>query len=626
LGNGDGNLQAPVFYSTPARAFAFDIADTDGDGALDLVVPNLNGISVFFGNGDGSFQTPITSGPPFIQPLSVAVADFNQDGIPDVVVSDYTKTLMFLGTGNGTFMELGQVTVGVAHIHAADFNGDGKADLMTVNGSNVDIRPGRGDGTFSLRREFLIGGGLQSASIADFDGDGHLDVVFSDALAQTQVALGLGDGGLQVAPFYSAGGNPLSIATGDFNGDGSLDMAVPDDNLVQVLLNRGDGSFASALTACTECREAVFAAAADLNHDGRLDLAVADKFGNRIRVLLGNGDGTFQLSKAFLTLKFPSGVAIGDFNGDGNLDLAASLNAAHAVAVLLGNGDGTFQPAVDFPADPGPTSVATADLNADGKLDLVVANSIDVTILLGNGDGTFQSQDFGHFNFAYYVVISDLNNDGKQDLAVAESGGFAVTLGNGDGTFLPVKHIAVVPAFPTTVAVGDFNNDKKQDIALTLKTPGEGVYVFYGNGNASFQPGVQYMGSQNLTFVAAADVNGDRAVDLLVANSVFNVEVALNTGGTFMQTTSSPNPSHLNQPVTIITTLKAGAGFVPPPIGGSVLFMDGTTNLGTVPVTNGQAILSTSALSVGRHKISALYSGDLNYDPNAAAPIVQIVK
>ena len=118
----------------------------------------------------------------------------------------------------------------------------------------------------------------------------------------------------------------------------------------------------------------------------------------------------------------PSTVAVGDFNGDGVQDLAvANVNSAN-VSVLLGNGDGTFQVAVNFGAGGRPRSVAVADFNGDGVQDLAVANdgSNNVSVLLGNGDGTFQEAvNFGAGIFPVSVAVGDFNGDGRPDLAVA---------------------------------------------------------------------------------------------------------------------------------------------------------------------------------------------------------------
>src|SRR5215831_5122606 len=63
---------------------------------------------------------------------------------------------------------------------------------------------------------------------------------------------------------------------------------------------------------------------ADLNNDGNLDIISADSSNNEVVVMLGKGNGTFLLPKAFPTGSAPAGLAVADFNEDGNLDIATA--------------------------------------------------------------------------------------------------------------------------------------------------------------------------------------------------------------------------------------------------------------------------------------------------------------
>jgi hypothetical protein len=210
-------------------------------------------------------------------------------------------------------------------------------------------------------------------------------------------------------------------------------------------------------------------AVGDFNGDGLLDLAVADYGSNSVSVLLGNGDGSFQVPLNFAAGSKPASVAVGDFNGDGQLDLAvANYVFGGSVSVLLGNGDGTFQAPLNFDAGNHPKSVAVGDFNGDGLLDLAVANygSSNVSVLLGNGDGTFQpARNVAVGPRATAVAVGDFVGDGVLDLAVL-SGTVRVLLGNGDGTFqtTPVSYVA--GSSPMSVAVGDFNGDSSLDLAV----------------------------------------------------------------------------------------------------------------------------------------------------------------
>src|SRR6202022_4300079 len=88
----------------------------------------------------------------------------------------------------------------------------------------------------------------------------------------------------------------------------------------------------------------VSVAVAEFNGDGWLDLALANWGTNDISVLMGNGDGTFQIARTFAVGSLPFSIAVGDFNGDGFPDLAVANSGSNSASVLLNNGDGTFQP------------------------------------------------------------------------------------------------------------------------------------------------------------------------------------------------------------------------------------------------------------------------------------------
>ncbi len=344
---------------------------------------------------------------------------------------------------------------------------------------------------------------------------------------------------------YATGTNPISIAIADFNGDGKLDIATANvvDSTISILLGNGDGTFTAGATLVAG-NYTVQLTVGDFNGDGKVDLAVTNLFGNNVMVFLGNGNGTFAIPLTVSAGLAPSGIAAADLNGDGKVDLVVtnqSVGGANpvvgqTVSVLLGNGNGTFQPAVPYATGSSPCDVAIADLDGNGTLDLVVANcnsttTKNVSVLFGNGNGTFGpalSLITGWDPSA--VAIADTNGNGKPDLVVTNSGfgEVSVVLGNGNGTFAAAATFTAVNV-PLRVVVGDFNADGKLDLAvIDLNT--NNVTVFPGDGDGtSFAAPMTFAVGVVPQDIGTADFNGDGKPDLVASNGASNtVSVLLN--------------------------------------------------------------------------------------------------
>jgi len=368
----------------------------------------------------------------------------------------------------------------------------------------------------------------------------------------------------QAAVNYAVGAAPSSIAVGDFSGDGKLDLVVLAGPVgMSVLLGNGDGTFQVPLNTPLYNEVPTSLAVGDFNGDGKLDLAVTDEEYDSVRVLLGNGDGTFQVAGSYPIGSMPMSVAVGDFNGNGKLDLAVAacaFAASGCVSVLLGSGDGTFKPAVSIPlqANFWAASFAEGDFNGDGKPDLAVGNAdmSDIAVLLGNGDGTFQApQYYPTANLPASVTVGDFNGDGKLDLAAAAQNYVSVLLGNGDGTFQPAVNYAVGPGNEIdggAVTVGDFNGDGKLDL-VAANRDSNNVSVLLGNGDGTFQGEVSYSVGNRPDSVALGDFNGDGKPDLAVANYCGN-DPTCQSNGTISVLLNTTKPAATLSPATLMFT------------------------------------------------------------------------
>jgi hypothetical protein len=552
-------------------------------------------VSVLLGNGDGSFQKQKTFAVDD-GPTSVAVGDFNGDGKPDLAVTN-----------------------------------DGDSIIPTSH-DTVSVLLGNGDGTFRPQQTFATGVTPLSVAVADLNGDGTPDLAVVNFNSLTGSALlGNGDGTFQAPRTFAAGFEPTAVAGGDFNRDGHPDLAVANfhDGTVGVLPGNGDGTFGPQRTF-TVGNGPRSVAVADFNGDGKPDLVVVNQDGNSVSVLLGNGEGSFGPQQTFAVGVNPWFVAVGDFNGDHIPDLAVANLSDNTVSVLLGKGDGTFQKQQTFAVGTNPEWVAVGDFNGDGVPDLAVANHADgtVSVLLGNGDGTFlEQQTVAVGAGANAVAVGDFNGDGKADLAVASAGGgdtnVSVLLGNGDGTFQAPRNFGA-GINPTALAVADFNGDGKPDLAVTYAAD-NAVRVFLGNGDGTFQAAQSFAMAYQPNSLAVADLNGDGKPDIATANmDSDNIGVLLNqsSGTTTTVVHSKANPTSVGESTTF-TALVTGANGGPA-VTGTVAFRDGAGLLADVPLSNGEADYTTTALGVGTHTITATYSGDATYAGSSGTVVQQV--
>ena len=330
-------------------------------------------------------------------------------------------------------------------VAVGDFNHDGKLDLALAAFSTgqVAVLLGNGNGTFQAPVYYTVGFEPRSVAVADFNHDGNLDLSvtgFGSTTGIISILLGNGDGTFQPASDLTLNDYPTFVAVGDFNGDHIPDLVTSDPPYVSVLLGNGDGTFQPPIN------NKLFApltpdaiGLGDFNGDGKLDLAVAGQFGgsSKVDILLGNGDGTFQLGASYSIGASPQSVAVADFRGIGKLDLAIG-GSGPAVGVLLGNGDGTFQPQVFYPSGTGTSGsdwVVVGDFNLDGKLDLATTeigiSTSEVAVLLGKGDGTFLSvTSYPAGRSDFFLAVGDFNGDLKPDFVVSDSNGSAIVLLN----------------------------------------------------------------------------------------------------------------------------------------------------------------------------------------------------
>jgi len=286
----------------------------------------------------------------------------------------------------------------------------------------------------------------------------------------------------------SVGTHPDMVNTTDVNKDGHIDIlaANSDSNNVSVYLGDGKGGFSPAGGSPFPAgQEPSDFATGDFNGDSNTDVAIANHGVKTVTVLLGNGKGQFSLAPGspfnVESSPHPHGIASADFNGDQKPDIAVDSWGENKVLVIFGKGDGTFQtPGMKFEAGKMPYHrLRTADLNADGNPDIVTSNfeAGSVSVLFGDGRGSFTRKDFPASPNPFGIAIADLNGDHHLDVAVVHYSGqdtdptknaLSVLFGDGKENFSPAKGSPFSTGnYPGTLGAGDLNGDGIEDLRLT---------------------------------------------------------------------------------------------------------------------------------------------------------------
>jgi len=518
-------------------------ADLDWDGQVDLAVGRAEGVSVFFGNGDGTFSDAFEweTG---CSHFGITIGDYNEDGLLDVLLgsrcssSNSGHTELLLNKGDRTFEP--PVFPGGApttFVVSGDFDGDLHLDFVTAGGEGIRLYRGNGDSTFAIQpADFNVGADPVHAVAGYFNLDERADLAVLTEEG-VNVYFGSAMSGLETSASYAA---PLRFAfrigVADLNADGSGDLVATgiDDDKIQVLLSNEDGTFQAAVAYATLLRAGAFTAG-DYNRDGRADLAIAsyrsapakaaEAFPSLVWVARGDGLGGLvsdRITRVAVGAN-PSDSVVVDLDGSGRGGIVTANAGSNDATVLLTDAAGTVSVQGTVPVGMSPKGIAAADINgaadATGRVDVVVANedSDDVSVLIGLGDGEFE--------VATSVVLSrkpaalalgTLNADPWPDLVTSNpaTGDVAVLLGAGDGTFGEPSYL-VVGEEPVDVAIERVNQDEFFDI-VTANRASSDVSVLLGKGDGTFAPESRSSAGMPPTALAAGDLDGDGSVDLVL--------------------------------------------------------------------------------------------------------------
>ena len=343
----------------------------------------------------------------------------------------------------------GNAPIGVLLI---DLNDDDNLDMVVSNrdSDSVTTRLNNGAGGFGPVVSYPVGDGPHYISKFDMDKDGDEDVVVPNAYTDNVTVLrNNADGTLTALAPLPGGDHPLSSATGDFNGDDNPDFVVTNHltgangRCLSVYLGDGLGGFVHSFVGAglTPSWRTYHVTVADFDGNNLDDIAAVNYDGEDVLIFLSTGAGNFAAPVRYDTDRVnPTGIAVTDFNGDFKADLVVCYDYYDRVNILSGNGDGTFQPYVNWYLDGyrNQNNMRVADLNADGYPDMLaprwgmmVARQNKATPALSFNSPTVWSEPY----LAIDAAVSDLNGDGRRDMVVLSHDQSQAWVYLGQGTF-----------------------------------------------------------------------------------------------------------------------------------------------------------------------------------------------
>ena len=528
---------------------AIVITDIDSDGDEDLVYPNRsNGISIA-SNSEGTFETvdlPLDE----VRTIDAFnVADYDGDGDLDIMVLHHPRSVKVIENdlASGSFLpKPSQQVFGfwppfIAEAGSADLDHDGDAELVVRFSDTGPTHAYEIGDDYLLTRVEVANVRFRDLAFGQFDVEPTVNALaISEDLSSIRT-FEMIDGRVEpTRVLFDSGGvdRPTSPQFVDWDADNDLDVVVLAPSKGELLLYEYDAvdqSFADRKVIVEGLDDAQFSRLFDLDRDGDLDVLLADNLlfdsvGHRIG-WLEQVDGAFSSLQNLATIPISQSVGkivVTDIDGDKNLDITFSVktsnqfNPVSRIEWLHGLGEGAFADSQVITTDV-ITEFVVADVDGAGNLDVVTQSSEgNPVVMLGDPEG-FRRTIGPVFAYGTPTIIAsgDLTGNGIDDVVYAASDRRyferRVLTQDGAGEWNPL-HLSVQwdNIFPssaaTDVLIVDVNNDGHQDIMTT----GLEWFENAGDGELFLSPrDVVFTPNRTLDEIIAADFDRDGDIDIL---------------------------------------------------------------------------------------------------------------
>ncbi|HYF23986.1 MAG TPA: VCBS repeat-containing protein [Caulobacteraceae bacterium] len=348
-----------------------------------------------------------------------------------------------------------------------------------------------------------VGRNSMDVEAADLDRDGDLDLVIPQEFLPNKLLLNAGGGRFtdasatlppldpaEVPPPAPPGHDSEDVSIADFDGDGRLDLVVVAEDDVKMgrphvhEYYRGTVKGWARVLDVLPNTEADAVAHADLNGDRRADLLIAGA--GQDRLLINDGRGGFRdETEARLPREAATAqdAEFADLDRDGDLDLILGLEGGHALWINDGRGVFADETGARLP-NPGNVEarkVTPVDVDGDGDLDLYFAHvgwqgrAPQDRLYLNDGSGRFVDGTEGRLPSdaatGLDAKFADLDGDGDLDLVRGDGEGVRVLAGDGTGRFTDVTHQALPAPLPgpaIALEIADLNGDGAPDLYVGM--------------------------------------------------------------------------------------------------------------------------------------------------------------